>query len=117
MNTLNSLFDWTLAAGLRASLLVLAVLTVQWCLKKRLPSRWRYAMWLPVLVALVVPALPLLPAWMNWPAASVKTEDLEKTAYSAAVSAGRTVSLAPETARTTFVQPPEVSAVHAVKRE
>jgi beta-lactamase regulating signal transducer with metallopeptidase domain len=77
MNTLISLFDWMLGAGLRASLLVLAVLAVRWLFKNRLPSRWRYALWSPVLVALLVPALPLLPSWMNWAAA--KDGPLEAT--------------------------------------
>jgi len=69
MSTLNSLFDWVLAASLRASILIVAVLAAQYLFKHRLPSRWRYAMWLPVLATLLVPALPLLPSWMNWPAA------------------------------------------------
>ena len=79
MDTLNLLFDWVLGAGLRSSLLVLAVLAVQWLLKNRLPSRWRYAMWLPVLVALLVPALPLLPAWMNWSSAQAQAVVSAKT--------------------------------------
>ncbi len=40
-----------LVAGLRASLLVLAVLSAHWLLRSRLPSLWRHALWLPVLVA------------------------------------------------------------------
>lgn len=75
MNTLNSLFEWMFLAGLRASLLVLAVLAAQWLLKNRLPSRWRYALWLPVLVALLVPALPLLPSWMSWPTAQADVSE------------------------------------------
>lgn len=65
MNTLDSLFDWVLSANLRASVLVLAVLLAHWLLQNRLPSRWRYALWLPVLAALLVPTLPLLPSWMS----------------------------------------------------
>ena len=58
MNTLHSLFDWTLDASLRASLMSLAVLLIQAALGQHLPGRWRYALWLPVLLVLVVPVLP-----------------------------------------------------------
>lgn len=58
MNTLHSLFDWTLDASLRASLLTVGVLLLQLALGKRLPARWRYALWLPVLVVLIMPMLP-----------------------------------------------------------
>ncbi|MFZ9938104.1 MAG: WG repeat-containing protein [Luteolibacter sp.] len=59
---MNNIFDWILEAGLRASLLVPVVLVAQWLLRKQLPATWRYALWLPVLVALLVPALPILPS-------------------------------------------------------
>ena len=62
MNIMNNVFEWILEAGLRASLLVPVVLGVQWLLRKQLPATWRYALWLPVLVALLVPALPILPS-------------------------------------------------------
>jgi beta-lactamase regulating signal transducer with metallopeptidase domain len=62
MTILNTLFDWVLSAGLRASLLVPVVLGAQWLLRKHLPANWRYALWLPVLVVLLVPALPILPS-------------------------------------------------------
>ncbi len=93
MNTLNSLFEWMFLAGLRASLLVLAVLAAQWLLKNRLPSRWRYALWLPVLVALLVPALPLLPSWMSWPTVQVDVSE-------------QAASPAPEEASQEFALPP-----------
>ena len=90
MNLLNLFFAWVLASSLRASLLVLGVLAAQWLLKRRLPSRWRYALWLPVLVALVVPALPLLPSWMNWPTASVRAEAAERPSAAAAAGSRET---------------------------
>jgi|GEM_PF-2504926 len=58
MNTLTQLFDWLLAASLRASLLTLAVLLIQTALRQHLSARMRYALWLPVLVVLLMPVLP-----------------------------------------------------------
>lgn len=58
MNTLTLLFDWLLAASLRASVLTLAVVAVQWMLHCHLSPRWRYALWLPVLAVLLMPVLP-----------------------------------------------------------
>lgn len=58
MNTLHSLFSWILDASLRASLLAGAVLCFQAALRGHLSARWRYAMWLPVLLVLVLPVLP-----------------------------------------------------------
>jgi len=58
MNTLDSLFTWFLTATIRASLLALAVLALQVALRRRLAARWRYALWLPVVLVLVAPQLP-----------------------------------------------------------
>ena len=58
MNTLAQLFDWLLAASLRASLLALAVLVIQAALHRHLGARMRYALWLPVLIVLLMPVLP-----------------------------------------------------------
>jgi beta-lactamase regulating signal transducer with metallopeptidase domain len=58
MNTLTHLFDWLLAASLRASLLVFAVLLIQAALRRHLSARMRYALWLPVLAVLLIPVLP-----------------------------------------------------------
>ncbi len=58
MNTLDSLFAWFVSATLRASALAVAVLILQMLLRRRLPARWRYALWLPVVVVLVAPRLP-----------------------------------------------------------
>lgn len=58
MNTLASVFDWLLAASLRASVLTVAVLVVQWLLRHHLSPRWRHALWLPVLVVLLTPVFP-----------------------------------------------------------
>jgi beta-lactamase regulating signal transducer with metallopeptidase domain len=58
METLAHLFDWLLTASARASLLSFAVLGLQLLLRHRVPARWRYALWLPVLVVLLMPAFP-----------------------------------------------------------
>ena len=58
MNTLTQLFDWLLAASLRASLLTLATLLIQAALHRHLGARMRYALWLPVLIVLLMPVLP-----------------------------------------------------------
>lgn len=58
MNTLESFFQWLLAASLRASLLAGAVVCLQFALRRWLPARWRFALWLPVVLVLVAPVLP-----------------------------------------------------------
>ena len=58
MNTLTQLFDWLLAASLRASLLTLATLIIQAALHRHLGARMRYALWLPVLIVLLMPVFP-----------------------------------------------------------
>lgn len=58
MNTLTQLFDWLLAASLRASLLTLATLLIQAVFRRHLTARMRHALWLPVLVVLLMPVFP-----------------------------------------------------------
>lgn len=58
METLAHLFDWLLTASARASLLSLVVIGLQVLLRHRVPARWRYALWLPVLLVLLTPAFP-----------------------------------------------------------
>lgn len=58
MNTLTQIFDWLLAASLRASLLTLVTLLVQVAFRRHLTARMHYALWLPVLVVLLMPVLP-----------------------------------------------------------
>ena len=71
MHTLTLFFDWLLTASLRASVLTLGVWLVQSMLQRHLSPRWRYALWLPVLVVLLMPVLPE----SRWSAASVFTFD------------------------------------------
>jgi beta-lactamase regulating signal transducer with metallopeptidase domain len=58
MEILAHLFDWLLTASARASLLSVVVLCLQVLLRHRVPARWRYALWLPVLLVLLTPAFP-----------------------------------------------------------
>ncbi len=58
MNTLDSISQWLLSASLRASVLALVVLGLQFCLGRWLPAQWRHALWLPVVLVLMAPVLP-----------------------------------------------------------
>jgi beta-lactamase regulating signal transducer with metallopeptidase domain len=62
---LNLTWDWILSATVRASLLATAVLLLRALFQRHLPARWRYALWLPVLVVLLLPVIPSRPAWMT----------------------------------------------------
>lgn len=64
-----SILSWVLAASVRASLLVLVILLLQRLLRSRLSAKWKYALWTPVLPAILIPAQPLLPYW-EWPIAN-----------------------------------------------
>lgn len=54
-------FDWLAGASLRASLLALAVLCLQTALRTWISATWRYALWAPVLLVLLLPVLPERP--------------------------------------------------------
>jgi beta-lactamase regulating signal transducer with metallopeptidase domain len=56
MNTLDVLFSWFTVATVRGTLLALGVLALQAVLRGRMPARWRYALWLPVVFVLAVAA-------------------------------------------------------------
>src|SRR6266404_9827216 len=55
---LASVWDWLLKTTWQASILALIVLIVQWALREKLSARWRYALWLVVLIRLVLPCAP-----------------------------------------------------------
>ena len=55
---LEFVFGWLLAASWQASVLALAVLAIQGLFGARLNPRWRYALWLLVVLRLVLPVLP-----------------------------------------------------------
>ena len=59
---LTSFFDSLLRASWQAAILALLVLVAEFCLRQRLDGRWRYLLWLLVLVRLALPFSPPSPA-------------------------------------------------------
>ena len=47
--------DWLINHSLQAGVLVLLVLATQWIFRRRLTSRWRFALWWIVLARLLLP--------------------------------------------------------------
>lgn len=58
MHALCTLFDWMLSTSIRAAVLTLVVLAVQAVLRRKLPASWRYGLWLPVIIVLIMPMRP-----------------------------------------------------------
>ncbi|HEX2974072.1 MAG TPA: M56 family metallopeptidase [Tepidisphaeraceae bacterium] len=52
------LMDWLLQASWQAAFIVVVVLLLQWVFERRLPPRWRYALWVLVIARLVTPVVP-----------------------------------------------------------
>ena len=61
MNLIDTVFEWLLAATLRASVLAVVILGIQYLLRRGLPAAWRHALWLPMLAVLILPVLPETP--------------------------------------------------------
>jgi beta-lactamase regulating signal transducer with metallopeptidase domain len=76
METLNAIYEWMLSNGIRASLLVPLVLAIQWLLRKKLTAQWRYSLWLPVLVVLILPGVPVLPTVESQPTSIAPKSEL-----------------------------------------
>ncbi|MGG4397852.1 M56 family metallopeptidase [Paenibacillus thiaminolyticus] len=55
---LLSLFGWVIRGSLMAGILVVLVLSLQFLLRKRLEARWKYWLWLPVAIRLLLPWAP-----------------------------------------------------------
>ena len=84
MIVMDSVFVWVVASSLQASLLVVVVLAIQFALRKHLTAHWRYALWLPILFALVLPKVEvflggygalLQPEISSWGAAILAAQD------------------------------------------
>ncbi len=58
METLNPFFEWLLKTSFQASLLIGLILLLQIFLRSRLPVRWRYSLWLVLLIRLALPWAP-----------------------------------------------------------
>ncbi|MBK8092405.1 MAG: hypothetical protein IPK32_10635 [Verrucomicrobiaceae bacterium] len=80
MHSLIPFFDWLVTASLRASVLMVGVCLVQFVLQKHLSPRWRYALWLPVLIVLLMPIQPesrwSVASVMEWNAQVMETSSL-----------------------------------------
>lgn len=61
MNPLEQLFEWLLAVTLRASILALIILAIQMLFYRWLPAQLRYILWLPMILVMILPALPVMP--------------------------------------------------------
>ncbi|MBE9918223.1 M56 family metallopeptidase [Paenibacillus donghaensis] len=55
---LLSVFGWVIRGSFMAGILVLLVLIVQLLLKNKLEARWKYLIWLPVAIRLLLPWAP-----------------------------------------------------------
>src|ERR1051326_8806236 len=58
LTRLEPSFLWLLRTSWQAAILALLVLFSQWVLGRRISARWRYNLWLLVLLRLVIPAVP-----------------------------------------------------------
>src|SRR5258708_28385356 len=67
---LQNIGAWVLRTSIETSLIALLVLAAQFILRKRVSARWRYNLWLLVVLRLVLPAFPQS-RWspFNWMAA------------------------------------------------
>lgn len=62
---LTDSFMWLLRGSARAAIAVVAVLIVRAVFRRRLPARWRYALWIAVPVAMLLPRLPQTPVGVS----------------------------------------------------
>ncbi|MFC1794061.1 M56 family metallopeptidase [Planctomycetota bacterium] len=51
-------FDWLLWASLQGTVLIILIVLIQIILRRKLPVRWHYLLWLLLLIRLAVPWLP-----------------------------------------------------------
>ncbi|MGB2863031.1 MAG: M56 family metallopeptidase [Sedimentisphaerales bacterium] len=51
-------FDWLLWASLQGTVLIVLIVLIQIILRRRLPVRWHYIIWLLLLIRLAIPWLP-----------------------------------------------------------
>ncbi|WP_051614080.1 M56 family metallopeptidase [Paenibacillus sp. UNC217MF] len=56
--SLLSFFGWLIRGSFMAGILVLLILTLQFLLKNKLEARWKYLIWLPVAIRLLLPWAP-----------------------------------------------------------
>jgi beta-lactamase regulating signal transducer with metallopeptidase domain len=90
---LSGFLPWLLAASLRASLAALLILALQRLLSRHLPARWRFGLWVPFVLILLLPVVPGSPLslerlWPEAPAARTSDPAAEGADSAAAAPAG-----------------------------
>src|SRR5205814_5258917 len=72
--SLTGVGEWLLRASWQAGVLAILILVIQWIAGSRLSARWRYNLWMLVVLRLVLPAVPAT-HWSvhNWIALPHKT--------------------------------------------
>lgn len=93
MNSLETLVDLLITHTIRASILVVGILFIQWLFRHRLTPTWHYALWLPLLAAVVLPTIPILPAWLADSEEPVNREQALATTTVTAAEAEITTSM------------------------
>src|SRR5882762_6214892 len=56
--SLTGVGEWLLRASWQAGVLAILILVIQWLAGSRLSARWRYNLWMLVVLRLVLPAVP-----------------------------------------------------------
>ena len=56
LEVLNTIAHWVFLNSLKASLLIIIIFTIQFFLRNRLSARWRYSLWLLLIIRLLLPA-------------------------------------------------------------
>ncbi len=71
--------SWLLTASLHATLAALVIVVIQRALPQRFPAWWRFALWLPFVLILLLPALPQNPvrAGPFWRVAPAETPGID----------------------------------------
>ena len=77
----DNFFTWLIHTSWESSLVVLLILGAQFLFKRLLPVRWRYALWILVVLRLTLPVLPQSPfSLLHIPRALSTVEDLHLVA-------------------------------------
>ena len=55
LESLTLAVQWIFETSLKASVLIVIILCLQWVLRHRLPAKWRYTLWGLLILRLVIP--------------------------------------------------------------
>ena len=78
----DAIFTWIVQASWQAGIAVVLVVAAQTALRNYLTPRWRYALWLPVLIALLMPTFTVQITTLAKPTASFESTHIEEAAVS-----------------------------------